>query len=36
MLNETQATARAQTLAFLIVAKLLLSKPLSIKDVVKK
>lgn len=36
MLNNEQANARAQTLAYLTVANMLLSKPLTIKDVVKK
>jgi hypothetical protein len=35
-LDQTQAQARAQTLAYLTAANMLLSKPLTIKDVVKK
>ena len=35
-MNEAQALARAQTLAYLFVAGLLLAKPRSIKDIVEK
>lgn len=36
MLNVEQATARAQTLAYLTAANMLLTKTLTIKDIVKK
>lgn len=35
MLNEQQSNARAQTLAYLTVANMLLSKPTTIKELVK-
>lgn len=36
MLNNEQVNARALTLAYLTAANMLLTKPLTIKDVVKK
>jgi hypothetical protein len=35
-MNETQALARAQTLAYLFIAELLLAKPRSIKELTEK